>query len=104
MIWKIGVKKFLNPYDSRCDEFKKTGKGFEFNLRISGNPLLNFVDLPLEMKNGNLQYQSILKGVIRGTFETLKFKCQVTLIYENLKGEKNESIFFVELAKEEQME
>ena len=56
------------------------------------------------MKNGNLQYQSILKGMIRGTFETLKLKCQVSLIYESMKGEKNESIFFIELAKDDQME
>lgn len=56
------------------------------------------------MKNNNLQYQAILKGIAKGTFETLKFKCQVTLIYENLKGEKNETIFFIDLSKENQNE
>lgn len=70
-------------------------------MRITGNPLLNYVELPLAMKNGNLQYQAILKGIARGVFETLKFKANITLIYENLKGEKNETIFFLELLKDE---
>ena len=94
------MKKFLNPSESKCEEFKKTTKGMEFNLRIYGNPLLFYVELPLDMKNGNLQYQAILKGIVRGTFETLKFKSNITLIYENLKGEKNESIFFIELIRD----
>ena len=62
------MKKFLCPTDSKCEEFKKTTKGMEFNLRIIGNPLLSYVELPLDMKNGNLQYQAILKGIARGTF------------------------------------
>lgn len=46
------------------------------------------------MKNSNLQYQSIIKGAIRGAFEVLQFKANTTVIYENF-GEKNETIFYI---------
>lgn len=46
------------------------------------------------MKNENLQYQSIIKGAIRGAFEVLSLKATITVIYENMK-EKNESIFYI---------
>ena len=85
----VGVKRFLNPYDSRCEEFKMREAGCEFNLRIVGNPLLNYVEVPSSLKNGNLQYQAIIKGAIKGAFEVLKFKANTTLIYENNKADKN---------------
>lgn len=95
----MGVKKFINPLESKCEEYKLTEKGFSFNLKIIGNPLLRNLSLPSDLKSGNLQYQSIIKGAIRGAMEILKYKVQVILIYEDLKTEKNESIFFVDATK-----
>jgi hypothetical protein len=69
-------------------------------MRISGNPLLNYVEVPKELKDLNLQYQSIFKGVIRGAFEILQLKATVSIVFENLNPkEKNETIFFIELSK-----
>ena len=37
------------------------------------------------MKTANLQYQSIIKGAIRGAFEVLNLKATITIIYETIK-------------------
>lgn len=92
------MKKFLNPTDCKCEEFRYRDVGCEFKMRIVENPLLRYVEVPTEMKNANLQYQSIIKGAIRGAFEILNLKATITIIYENMK-EKNESIYYIELAK-----
>ena len=100
----VGVKRFMNPYDCKCEEFRLKESGCEFNLKVIGNPLLNYVEVPSNLKSDNLQYQAILKGIIRGAFEVLKFKATITIIYETIKMEKNECIFFVELIKDIQKE
>lgn len=68
MLIRVGVRRFLNPSDCRCEEFSYRDSGCEFKMRITDNPLLKFVEVPVEMKNANLQYQSIIKGAIRGAF------------------------------------
>jgi len=44
--------------------------------------MLKNVEIPSNMKVvGNLQYQSIIKGIIKGAFEVLKFQTETTIIY-----------------------
>jgi hypothetical protein len=52
-----------------------------------------------DLKTGGLQYQSLIRGSVKGAFEVLRFKADVLLIYESLRGDKNESVFFVDAAK-----
>lgn len=52
-----------------------------------------------ELKNGGLQYQSLVKGSFKGAFEVLKFKVDVIMIYESVRGEKNETIFFIDATR-----
>lgn len=40
---KVGVKRFLNPTDCRCEEFSYKDTGCEFKMRIVDNPLLKYV-------------------------------------------------------------
>jgi hypothetical protein len=77
-----------------------TNKGFSFILIINGNPLLRNLELTDELKKNDLQYQSIIKGAIRGVFEILKFKANVIIIHEVFKLDKNETGFFVDVARE----
>ena len=52
-----------------------------------------------ELKTGGLQYQSLIRGTIKGAFEVLRFKVEVLLIYESLRGDKNETVFFIDAAR-----
>lgn len=101
VLMKMAVKRFLNPTDCKCEEFSYRESGCEFKMRVVDNPLLKFVEVPTEMKNANLQYQSIIKGAIRGAFEVLNLKASTTIIYESLK-DRNETIFYIEVAKLQQ--
>lgn len=52
-----------------------------------------------ELKSGGLQYQSLMKGCLKGAFEVLKFKVEVVVIYESVRGDRNETVFFVDAAR-----
>lgn len=61
-------------------ELDKKTKNISFNLHIADNPLLNFVELPSDMKA--LEYQNILCGVIRGALFTVTIPNQCSSISE----------------------
>ena len=95
---QVGVKKFLGA-ESRQEDYKLTEKGFSFNLKIYNNPLLKNLEVLGELKSGGLQYQSLIRGSIKGAFEVVRFKVEVIIIYESLRGDKNETVFFIDAAK-----
>lgn len=80
-LMQVGVPKFLNLNDCKCEEYKEQNLGCSFQMRVIGNPLLNYVEVPKQLKDLNLQYQSIIKGVIRGAFEILQLKAIVSIIF-----------------------
>lgn len=92
------MRRFLGA-DSRFEDYKLTEKGFSFNLKIINNPLLKNLEVLGDLRNGGLQYQSLIRGSIKGAFEVLRFKVEVLLIYESLRGDKNETVFFIDAAK-----
>lgn len=58
-------------------ELEKKTKNVSFNLVFTENPLLNFVELPQDMKA--LEYQNIICGTIRGAFHTVRLdRCSST--------------------------
>ncbi len=67
------MKKFLGA-ESRYEEYKRTEKGFSFNLKILNNPLLKNLEVLGDLKTGGLHYQSLIRGSVKGAFEVLRFK------------------------------
>jgi hypothetical protein len=52
---------------------------------VSENPLTEFVSLPDEYSQ--LNYHSLLSGVIRGSLEMVGYKVTVDILRDNLKGD-----------------
>ena len=51
------------------------------------------------MKASGLKYQSLIQGAIKGALEVMKFKAEVVVSYENVRGDKNDTIFCVDAVK-----
>jgi hypothetical protein len=52
-----------------------------------------------DLKSGGLRYQSIIQGAIKGALEVMKFKAEVVISYENIRSDKNDTIFCVDAVR-----
>ena len=75
----LGVSAEVKDYVFESGKVSK----LNFYITINQNPLLNYVDLPADLKP--LEYQNILCGVLRGAFDTLNLTGKVTVSRDSLK-------------------
>jgi hypothetical protein len=51
------------------------------------------------MKSSGLKYQSLIQGAIKGALEVMKFRADVVVSYENVRGDKNDTYFCVDAVR-----
>jgi hypothetical protein len=61
--------------------------------------LLKQLEMTGDLKSGGLRYQSIIQGAIKGALEVMKFKAEVVISYENIRSDKNDTIFCVDAVR-----
>ena len=91
----LGVTGETKDYVFEAD---KKEKNLNFHLILNENPLLNYVELPADLKP--LEYQNILCGIIRGAFYTLNLTGRVFVIKDGLKFNNEPTVIRVEMKKE----
>lgn len=70
----------------------------EFSLQIDENPLIEFLELPENLRKTNLLCSSLLCGVIRGALEMVHILVETRCIKCVLKGD-NTTMLRVKLVK-----
>jgi hypothetical protein len=60
----------------------------EFTLQIDDNPLLEFLELPEDLKESGLLCSNLLCGVIRGALEMVHVLVEARCIKCTLKGDE----------------
>jgi len=83
VIAKVGFKMFLGVAASVTDYDQKTQS---FRLVLEDNPLLEFVELPPNLKD-KLLYNNILCGVLRGALEMIQMKVECSEKKSPLRGD-----------------
>ncbi|KAL3068652.1 hypothetical protein niasHT_038305 [Heterodera trifolii] len=78
-IMEIIAKSALKAYLGITSQFVAIGtEGNEFSLTLDSNPLVEFVEVPEEMKG--LCYSQVICGCIRGALEALHMEVQAVLV------------------------
>lgn len=55
-----------------------TGSQQEFSLILEENPLSEFVEMPIDARDGGLWWSNILAGVVRGALEMVRYHQRLT--------------------------
>ncbi|XP_013383263.1 trafficking protein particle complex subunit 3 [Lingula anatina] len=87
VIAKVGFKMFLGIVPTVSNW---SPSGDEFSLLLDNNPLTDFVELP--EGQSNLEYSSILCGVLRGALEMVQMEVNVWFVQDQLKGDNTTEI------------
>jgi len=78
-IMEIMAKSALKSYLGITAQFTSIGtSGDEYSLALDTNPLVEFVEIPDELKG--LYYSQIICGCIRGALEALHMEVQAVLV------------------------
>jgi trafficking protein particle complex subunit 3 len=82
-IAKIGFKVYLGI---TCDVANWSDDSKEFSLILTENPIIDFVELREEHRD--LNYCSLICGVIRGALYMLRFEAKAEIVKDRLKGDE----------------
>lgn len=87
VISKVGFKIFLNIQPIIAN-WSADGKCF--SLILIENPLVEFVELPLDLKlRKDLWYSQVLCGVLRGALQMVQMDCDCWFIKDSLRGDEH---------------
>lgn len=87
VVAKIGLKMFLGI---TADVTKWREDGRACSLVFKGNPLAEFVELPVEL--GELEYNLALCGAIRGALHMLQMNVECQVVRDEVKGSPENEI------------
>lgn len=87
VITKVGFKIFLNIQPIIAN-WSQDGKSF--SLIIMENPLVEFVELPMNSKlKKELWYSQVLCGVLKGALQMVQMDCDCWFLKDTLRGDEH---------------
>lgn len=87
VITKMGFKIFLNIQPIIAN-WSQDGKAF--SLIIMDNPLIEFVELPMNSKlRKELWYNQVLCGVLKGALQMVQMDCDCWFLKDTLRGDEH---------------
>jgi hypothetical protein len=89
VIAKVAFKMFLG-ITADCGKWSDDGRSC--SIIFKGNPLTDFVELPVEFINTPLQYSNLLCGVIRGALHLIQMVVVCEMTHDELKGSEASEI------------
>ena len=82
-IAKSGFRAYLGI---TCDVANWSDDKKEFSLIMTENPMTDYVEVREEFRE--LSYCNLICGVIRGALDMVKFKAEVKIVKDSLKGDE----------------